>query len=80
MIPVQQILSYMQKGITPQQALAEMARSIPGIATIAQNLQGLSGAEIDQFAMNSARSMGVDPQSMLKRSGIDQGMFNSMRN
>jgi hypothetical protein len=61
----------MQKGITPQQALTEMARNNPGIAKIAQNLQGKSGAEIDQFAMNSAKSMGVDPQSILKRNGID---------
>jgi hypothetical protein len=76
MINIQQILSYMQKGITPQQALEEMARSNPQIAQIAQNLQGKSAAEIDQFAMNSARSMGVDPQSILKKNGIDQGMFN----
>jgi hypothetical protein len=68
---IQQILSMAQRGITPQQALAELARSNPQIAQIAQNLQGKSGAEIDQFAMNSARSMGVDPQSILKKNGFD---------
>jgi hypothetical protein len=66
----------MQQGLTPQQVIAKMNRNNPKIAEMQQHLQGKGDGDITQYAMNTARAMGADPQSLLKQNGIDQRLFN----
>ena len=59
----QQVLQMRQQGMTPNQAMQQLAQQYPQL----RQLQGVNPAQIDQMAVNAMKQSGIDPNSFVSQ-------------
>ena len=67
---MQMISSQIQRGMTPNAILSQMAQRDPRVAQVMQITRGKSNAEMRQYAENLARERGIDLDSFVRSMGI----------
>ena len=59
----QQVLRMKQQGMTAQQAMQQLSRQYPQF----QQYQGMNPAQLDQMAMGTIQSVGLDPNAVTEQ-------------
>ncbi len=67
---MQMISSQLQRGMTPNAILSQLAQRDPRVAQVMQITRGKSNAEMRQYAENLARERGMDLDSFVRSLGI----------
>ena len=67
---MQMISSQIQRGMTPNAILSQLAQRDPRVAQVMQITRGKSNEEMRQYAENLARERGMDLDSFVRSLGI----------
>lgn len=60
---MQQVMQMKQQGMTAQQAMQQLSRQYPQF----QQYQGMNPAQLDQMAMGTIQSVGLDPNAVTEQ-------------
>lgn len=68
--PVQMLMQARQRGMTPAQAMSQIAQQNPQLRQAMQLLEGKSQTQQMQMIRNMAAERGIDIEQMAKQMGI----------